>query len=107
MSVYRFPIFVSSLVAFISIFIVPHTTIASELVGYWKFNESSGDAIDSSGNLPDLTNSNVTYGEGKYGNAAYFNGSTSFFSGTGPNLNGQSFTFSAWLWRETGGGQEI
>ena len=86
---------------------LPITASASELVGYWKFDESSGDAVDSSGNLPDLTNNNVTFGAGQYGNAAYFNGSTAFFVGTGPDLNGQSFTISAWHWRETGGGPEI
>lgn len=97
----------SLLLVFGAFFATPHLTAASELVGYWKFNETSGDAVDSSGNLPNLTNSNVTYGAGQYGNAAYFNGSTSFFVGTGPDLNGQSFTFSAWLWRDAGGGQEI
>ncbi len=101
-SIVFFYIFVAT-----AIFTTPHFAVASELVGYWKFNESSGDAVDSSGNLPDLTNSSVTYGEGKYGNAAYFDGSTSFFSGTGPDLSGESFTFSAWLWRESGGDQRI
>lgn len=85
----------------------PLAHAASELVGYWRFDESSGNAVDSSGNLVDLANNNVVYGAGKYGNAAYFNGTTAYFTGTGPNLNGQSFTFSAWLWREAGGGQEI
>lgn len=98
---------VFSTVLFFAIVLLPVVASASELVGYWKFNESSGDAVDSSGNLPNLTNNNVTYGAGQYGNAAYFNGSTAFFVGTGPDLNGQSFTFSAWLWREAGGGQEI
>lgn len=96
-----------STVLFFVVILLPVAVSASELVGYWKFNESSGDAVDSSGNLPNLTNNNVTYGAGQYGNAAYFNGSTSFFVGTGPDLNGQSFTFSAWLWRDAGGGQEI
>ncbi len=96
-----------SIILFCAVTLLPVAASASELVGYWKFNESSGDAVDSSGNLPNLTNNNVTYGAGQYGNAAYFNGSTAFFVGTGPDLNGQSFTFSAWLWREAGGGQEI
>jgi len=96
-----------STLLFCAVTLLPVAASASELVGYWKFNESSGDAVDSSGNLPNLTNNNVTYGAGQYGNAAYFNGSTAFFVGTGPDLNGQSFTFSAWLWRDAGGGQEI
>ncbi len=96
-----------STVLFFAIALLPVAASASELVGYWKFNESSGDAVDSSGNLPNLTNNNVTYGAGQYGNAAYFNGSTAYFVGTGPDLNGQSFTFSAWLWRDAAGGQEI
>jgi hypothetical protein len=96
------------LAAFIGMFACANVAYAtSELVGYWRFDESSGNAVDSSGNLANLANNNVTYGVGKYGNAAYFNGTTAYFTGTGPNLNGQSFTFSAWLWREAGGGQEI
>ncbi len=74
----------------------------SELVAHFKFDESSGGAADSSGNLSTLTNNNgVTYGDGQYGNAAYFNGTNQYFSGTGPVLDGQSFTFSAWLWRDS------
>ena len=76
--------------------------MASELIGHWEFDETSGSAVDSTGNHADLTNNNgVTYGVGKYGNAGYFNGTNQYFSGVGPNLSGQSFTFSAWLWRDS------
>ncbi len=84
----------------------PLAHATSELVAHFKFDESSGGAADSSGNLSTLTNNNVTFGDGQYGNAAYFNGTDAYFSGTGPNLNGQSFTFSAWLWRESSGDNE-
>jgi peptidoglycan hydrolase-like protein with peptidoglycan-binding domain len=80
----------------------PAGVFASELIGHWKFDETSGGAVDSTGNHATLTNNNgVTYSTGQYGNAAYFNGTNQYFSGIGPNLASQSFTFSAWLWRDS------
>lgn len=70
----------------------------SNLVAWWQFNQTSGDAIDSSGNGYSLSNSNVTYGTGRIGNAAYFNGTDAYFSGTGPDLANSSFSVSTWIY---------
>ncbi len=48
-------------------------SLAQGLTGYWKLDESSGNASDFSGNANTLTNGNTTtYVAGKYGNAANF-----------------------------------
>src|SRR3990167_551156 len=44
----------------------------TNLVAYWKMDESSGDATDSVASHT-LTNTNVTYGTGKINNGAAFN----------------------------------
>ena len=50
-----------------------YNALNQDLVAYWKFNESSGNAADSSGNDYTLTNTNtVTYAAGKLNNAASF-----------------------------------
>ncbi len=52
------------------------------LVGYWKLDETSGNAADSSGNGYTLTNNGVTtYVNGKYGNGSeHVPASTQYFS---------------------------
>lgn len=68
------------------------------LTGYWKFNESSGNASDSSGNSNTLTNTSVTYGAGKISNCAVFNGSAKFnCSGTNFAMGTGAFTFAFWI----------
>jgi hypothetical protein len=50
---------------------VPATILSSGLLSYWKFDESNGDAADSSGNGKTLTNVNtVTYSAAKINNGA-------------------------------------
>lgn len=51
---------------------------------YYKFNEASGNAVDSSGNAPTLININASYVAGKINNAARGNASlaTSIFNTT-------------------------
>ncbi|NTW33158.1 MAG: hypothetical protein HGB12_11120, partial [Bacteroidetes bacterium] len=65
------------------------------LVGLWHLN---GNSTDSSGNSNNGTNTNITYGTGKFGQGANFNGSSSKINcGTGITINGNScFTFSLW-----------
>ncbi len=47
----------------------PQDTLSNGLIGYWKLDESSGNAADASGNGFTLTNANSTaYANGKYGN---------------------------------------
>lgn len=55
--------------------------LSQGLVGYWKFDESSGNATDSSGlaNML-LNNGTTTFVTGKFGNAANPSTNTKFFS---------------------------
>lgn len=56
--------------------------LSNGLVGYWKMDESSGDATDYSGNSITLTNnSSTTFVGGKFGNGSeYVPASTQYFS---------------------------
>lgn len=78
----------------------------NDLVAYWKFNEVSGNALDSSGNNHTLLNpcnsSNlpVTYDLGILGNSAYFNNKSCFNSSnrlTDFNFNLNNFTLAYWI----------
>lgn len=69
--------------------------LGTNLEGYWKFDESSGNASDSSGNSNTLTNVNTTaYAAGKIRNGADFEStSTNYFeiadgSQTGLDITG-------------------
>jgi len=68
---------------------------------YWKFDQSSGDAIDSTGGNT-LTNANgVTYVPGKLNNASYLGG-TGYFINTTLNNNPtafgyNNFTYAFWI----------
>ncbi len=71
--------------------------LSTNLVSYWKLDESSGNASDSVGSNT-ATNSNVTYGTGKINNGAIFNGSSSAFTfATVPVTGSSSFSVSFWL----------
>ena len=70
------------------------------LVGWWKLDEGSGDtAIDSSGNGFDIPLQNTTWGTGKFGGAAHFNG-----EGTGQlggfNYSNNAITVCTWVWHD-------
>lgn len=62
---------------------------ASEgLAGYWKLDESSGNAADSSGNSLTLTNNGTTpFAAGKYGNAADFTPASSHYFSTATSVS--------------------
>jgi hypothetical protein len=70
--------------------------IKDNIVGYWKLDESSGDASDESGNGYDLTGSgSVTQGAtGKIGNAYDFAGG--YYSDTLSGLSGSDISISFW-----------
>jgi hypothetical protein len=53
------------------------STLLSGLLGYWKLDESSGNAADASGNGNTGTSSNISYVSGKINNCYTFNGSSS------------------------------
>ena len=65
------------------------------LVGYWKMDEASGDAVDSSGNGYTGTVTGTTVTSGKYGNARSFNGSERITTTNAQQL--ADFTVSVWF----------
>ncbi len=80
--------------------------LSNGLVGYWKMDESSGNAADASGNAQTLTNTNIaTFAAGKYGNAGSLaSASSQYFTCTDANCGGTTeldvpttFTASAWV----------
>ena len=56
--------------------------LTTNLVSYWKLDESSGNAADSVGGNTLTNNGTVTYSAGKINNAADFDGSTDYLSKT-------------------------
>lgn len=70
--------------------------LTDNLVSYWKFSESSGNAADSVGSNT-LTNSNVTYSTGKIGNGAVFNGTTSVMTTGAISVSGDA-SISLWFY---------
>lgn len=75
--------------------------LSKGLVGYWKLDESSGNASDSSGNGTTLTNANSTaFATGKFGNGADFESASFNYQyaadNTALSLTGD-LTMSAWI----------
>lgn len=74
----------------------------TDLISYWKLDESSGNAADSVGSNT-ATNVNVTYTTGKIKNGAVFNGTDGFLSITSPSTALKSlgytsdFTITMWV----------
>lgn len=70
-----------------------------EPIAYWKFDESSGDAIDASGHGKTLTNHNSTpFVESKVSNGADFErDSSNYFSRTNDGFDNPSGTVSCWI----------
>lgn len=80
------------------------TGYETALKGYWKLEETSGTRYDETDNNNDLTDNNtVGYGEGKYGNAAYFIRANSEYlsisdaNQTGLDFAGSSMTIACWV----------
>lgn len=72
------------------------TTLLTNLVNYWKFNETSGDAIDSVGANTLTDNGGVGSRAGKINNARAFDPtSNQFFTGT--SLGSGDLTISFWF----------
>jgi len=70
--------------------------LSNGLVGYWKTDETSSTAADSSGNGLTLTNNNtVAYAAGKFGNAASFTAASSRYLSTATTITGIK-TVSFW-----------
>jgi hypothetical protein len=81
-------------------------------VGLWHFNETEGNALDSSGNSNTGTPTNTTVVDGIFSNARSINGTTSHIDVTDSNsirsLN-KSFTIETWAYRTgtAGGGNSV
>lgn len=68
----------------------------SNLISYWKLDETSGNAFDSAGsNLG--TNTAVTYAAGKIKNGGIFNGSSSKLALPMITLTNTTFSISMWV----------
>ena len=68
------------------------------LLGYWKLDETSGNAVDSSGNGYTGTSSNITYtASGKIGRCYTFNGSTSNINFGDVISPATGITLTAWV----------
>lgn len=70
--------------------------LTTNLVSYWKLNESSGNATDELGTNT-LTNSGVTYTAAKINNGAVFNNLTTTYLEKTSVAAVTSFSFSFWL----------
>ena len=67
----------------------------SNTKAYYMLN---GDCVDISGSNNGGTPTAITYPQGKFGQAAKFDGSSSSISlGAGTSLNNATFTYSAWI----------
>lgn len=75
--------------------------LSNGLVGYWKLDETSGNAVDYSGNSNTLTDTNtVAFVGGKFGNAGDFESGNSEYQYIADNANLSitgSLTLSAWI----------
>jgi Concanavalin A-like lectin/glucanases superfamily len=82
--------------------------ITSNLAGYWKFNESSGTAADSSGNGNAGTLTGATYTTpGKLGGGVLFGGDGDFVTFGQPaalNITGTVITLACWVRIDGAGG---
>lgn len=72
--------------------------LIDNIAGYWKLDESSGNAADATGGGTTLSNSNVSYSAGKINNGANFNGSNSSLAASSSISSGP---FSLGFWFKT------
>ena len=71
-------------------------SLTTNLVAYYKLDESSGNAADSVGSNT-LVNTGVTYSAGKINNGAVFNGSSAYMTDASfPTVTG-SYTVAFWF----------
>lgn len=81
---------------------ISKTVAASNLVGWWKFDETSGTtASDSSGSESDMTLTDIDFSgngiAGKVGNGLVFDGSNDYVSGSSTNITNTAFTIAVWI----------
>jgi len=77
------------------------SNLANGLAGYWKMDEASGDALDSSGNSVTLTDqSTVSRAAGKFGNSADFVPASTDYYSTATDINSIQ-TISFWTYPDS------
>lgn len=72
------------------------------LQAWWKFDETSGNFADSSGNNHTLTLNSVGYGAGKIGGCASLNDSGDYMVGDNNGLEHTTFSVTFWIKTQTG-----
>ncbi|MGE5295164.1 MAG: LamG-like jellyroll fold domain-containing protein [Solirubrobacterales bacterium] len=71
------------------------------LVGWWTFDEGTGDtAMDSSGNGPDIPLVNTTWEQGWSGTAVHFH-KTGYGKDTAFTFSSKSVTLCTWAWHDS------
>jgi len=78
------------------IFLADVSTLTNGLMAYWKLDESSGNAVDASGNGITGTSSNISYASGKINNCYTFNGSSSKVAFGNVVKPTSAISFSGW-----------
>lgn len=82
--------------------------LSNGLIGYWKMDETSGDASDISGEGTTLTNNSTTpFTPAKFANGAEMDGSTDFFDITDPYEWSGAITLSAWIIPDNVSGEHV
>jgi hypothetical protein len=82
-------------------FTTPQVPILNNLVAYFGF-QNDANSNDLAHNLTNATSNNVTYGIGKYGQAAYFTGNEVLSNTTiDPVINNTDFSVCFWEYKET------
>jgi len=92
------------LFSFVLVLGIVLTSVAStadpSLVGWWKFDESSGNtAIDSSGNGFDIRLHNTTWEDGVFGGAVHFHG-VGYGDVGNFKYSDNAITVCAWVWHD-------
>jgi hypothetical protein len=81
------------------------TGITQGLIGYWKLDDLSGNAIDSTSNHLDLTNNGVIQGDSVavLGTAYHFDGDASYLSvsDSSPLNPSSAITVTAWVYKNS------
>ena len=75
----------------------PNANLLESLVGFWRLSDES----DSSGNGRTLSNTNTTFGAGKIGDAAQFDGTAYLTTSSLPAFSGTDMSLCGWF-RNTG-----
>ena len=81
--------------------------IDPSLVGWWTFDEGSGDtAMDSSGNGPDIPLVSTTWEEGWSGTAVHFH-RAGYGRDTAFTFSSNAVTLCAWAWHDAFAGNAV